>query len=73
MDYDSIFRAAIDRLHELWLRMTADADVGHKLHHRDIVHIALERLERDLDSPEKQDEIRNAVAVGLSNHCKQAV
>ncbi len=38
----------VDRLHELWLRLSDAEGVGAKLHHRDIVGVALRRLERDL-------------------------
>ena len=40
----------VDRLHELWLRLSDAEGVGSKLHHRDIVGVALRRLERDLSS-----------------------
>jgi hypothetical protein len=38
----------VDRLHELWLRLSDADEVGSQLHHRDIVGVALRRLERDL-------------------------
>jgi amino acid transporter len=38
----------VDRLHDLWLRLSNTEGVGAKLHHRDIVGVALRRLERDL-------------------------
>ena len=38
----------VDRLHDLWLRLSDAEGVGAKLHHRDIVRVALRRLERDL-------------------------
>src|SRR5262249_16846550 len=38
----------LDRLHELWLRL-AEKGFGSKLHHRDVVGVALRRLERDLN------------------------
>jgi amino acid transporter len=37
----------VDRLHEIWLKLSET--VGSKLHHRDVVGIALRRLERELD------------------------
>jgi hypothetical protein len=45
----------VDRLHGLWLRLTQAEGVGSKLHHRDIVGIALRRLEQELKggSPDK--------------------
>ncbi len=39
----------VDRLHELWLRLTEDESIGARLHHRDVVGVALRRLERELD------------------------
>ena len=38
----------VDRLHELWLRLSDNEAVGSRLHHRDIVGLALRRLEKDL-------------------------
>jgi nucleotide-binding universal stress UspA family protein len=48
----------LDRLHALWLKLTAD-EFSSKLHHRDVVGVALQRLERDL-----QDSTRHQEAVG---------
>lgn len=39
----------VDLLHRLWLNLSGQPGVGSKLHHRDIVGMALRRLERDLD------------------------
>ncbi|HWB99130.1 MAG TPA: hypothetical protein VG672_20620, partial [Bryobacteraceae bacterium] len=38
----------LDRVHELWLRLAEE--LGSRLHHRDVVGLALRRLERDLSS-----------------------
>jgi hypothetical protein len=38
----------LDRLHDLWRRLSESEGIGSKLHHRDIVGVALRRLERDL-------------------------
>ena len=38
----------VDLLHSIWLRMTESAK-GSRLHHRDVVGLALRRLQRDLD------------------------
>jgi hypothetical protein len=46
------------RLHELWLRL-ADAGFGSKLHHRDVVGVALRRLERDLSNQEREQVIED--------------
>jgi amino acid transporter len=44
----------LHRAHELWLRL--QEDFGHQLHHRDVVGVALRRLERDLGS-DRRDEV----------------
>jgi amino acid transporter len=44
----------VDRLHDLWLRLSGDDRLGSKLHHRDVVGIALRRLEEDLSSEEHE-------------------
>jgi hypothetical protein len=41
----------VDRLHELWLRLSESGRLGSKLHHRDVVGLALRRLEKDLEGP----------------------
>ena len=60
----------VNLLHRLWLRMS-DQREGHKVHHRDLVSLALRRLERDvakgedvgselqtlLDKPNKLDSL----------------
>ncbi len=51
----------VDRLHDIWLRLTASEGFGSNLHHRDVVGAALRALERDLESPRRAqvlDEIR---------------
>jgi amino acid transporter len=45
----------VDRLHNLWLRLSEGRGVGSKLHHRDIVGLALERLEQELDSHKRSE------------------
>jgi len=44
----------VDRLHALWLKLSVNG--GRGIHHRDVVSLALERLEHDLDAV--PDEIR---------------
>jgi hypothetical protein len=39
----------VDRLHKIWLRLSENPEVGCKIHHRDIVGLALRRLENELD------------------------
>src|SRR5574341_646172 len=46
----------VDRLHELWLGLADQGGFGAKLHHRDVVGVALRRLEKDL-SNERNAEV----------------
>jgi len=39
----------VDRLHRIWLRLCTHSNVGSRLHHRDVVGVALRRLEEDLE------------------------
>ena len=43
----------VDRLHELWLVLSAEELAGSKLHHRDVVGAALRRLESELEGPRR--------------------
>ncbi len=38
----------LDRLHELWLQLSEDSRFGSNLHHRDVVGVALRRMQRDV-------------------------
>ncbi|MCW5982807.1 MAG: APC family permease [Bryobacteraceae bacterium] len=49
----------VDRLHELWLELTERAGFGSRLHHRDVVGVALRRLESDLDGAGRAEVIEN--------------
>jgi hypothetical protein len=57
----------IDRLHDMWLRLSAQANLGSKLHHRDVIGLALRRLAGDLDSG-KRDEIVGALERDIQEH-----
>jgi hypothetical protein len=57
----------LDRLHSLWLRLT-DGTFGSKLHHRDVLGVALQRLERDLDSGSRRDEALGDIESELRHH-----
>ncbi len=48
----------LDRLHDLWLRLSED-HFGSKLHHRDVIGAALRRLEKDLESERRGDCIED--------------
>jgi amino acid transporter len=43
----------VDLLHNIWLRLTEQEGVGSKLHHRDVVGVALQRLEEELSTSER--------------------
>src|SRR5262249_16188171 len=49
----------IDLVHELWLELSDD--FGSKLHHRDVVGVALRRMARELRSTDRNDVIRDVV------------
>ncbi len=54
----------IDLLHRLWLELS-ERGLGPKLHHRDVIRVALRRLDKDLQSRqagEVVDELRDEVA-----------
>ena len=38
----------VDLLHDLWLELSEHQELGSKLHHRDVVGVALRRLQRDM-------------------------
>ncbi len=51
----------LDRLHDIWLELSENEGFGAKLHHRDVVGMALRRLQRDLTGERHQevvDELR---------------
>ncbi len=47
----------IEMLHSLWLRLS-EKGLGYKLHHRDVVRVALRRLEADLQSDNAKEVLR---------------
>jgi len=49
----------VDRLHDLWRRLSGEDGIGSRLHHRDIVGVALRRLERDLSEGERDQVLRD--------------
>jgi len=55
----------IDRLHNLWLRLTGE--YGSKLHHRDVIGLALQRLELEFEGRNK-DEILAQVEQFVQKH-----
>jgi hypothetical protein len=58
----------LERLHELWLELTR-GEFGSKLHHRDVIGVALQRLERDLhESSERRGEAMVDIEAELRHH-----
>jgi hypothetical protein len=47
----------LDLLHTLWLNLS-DKGPGYKLHHRDVVRVALRRLEAELKSPNAKEVLK---------------
>jgi nucleotide-binding universal stress UspA family protein len=45
----------VDRLHRIWLRLCANSGIGSRLHHRDVIGVALRRLEQELDGSARRD------------------
>ena len=54
------------RLHELWLQLSQDK-FGSRLHHRDVVGVALRRMEQDL-AGEKRSDLLTAIEHELEEH-----
>ena len=51
----------VDRLHGIWLALSDDEKMGAKLHHRDVVGLALRRLEREVEGEDRErilDDLR---------------
>lgn len=57
----------VAKLHNLWLKLSADEAIGSKLHHRDVVGLALRRLEEELDGPEREQLLRE-LNEGIREH-----
>ncbi|MCX6609589.1 MAG: APC family permease [Acidobacteria bacterium] len=48
----------VDLLHEIWLKLSSDEQLGSRLHHRDIVGIALRRLDEEIDKSGKEEVVK---------------
>jgi hypothetical protein len=57
----------VDKLHDIWLRLSGEEKLGSKLHHRDIVGYALRRLESELNSSQ-HDEILQQINLEVRDH-----
>jgi len=50
----------VDLLHDIWLKLSKAESLGARLHHRDVVGVALRRLQKDLTT-EERDGVINAI------------
>jgi hypothetical protein len=57
----------VDLVHQLWLNL-ADRQFGAKLHHRDVIGVALQRLARDLKDPVAADHVVEELHEELTQH-----
>lgn len=57
----------LDRLHGLWLRLS-EGEFGSRLHHRDVLGVALQRLERDLENEARKPEAMTDIESELRQH-----
>ena len=48
----------VDRLHDLWLKLSDEKVLGSKLHHRDVIGFALRQLEADLEGPARSEVLK---------------
>ncbi len=58
----------VDRLHQLWLRLADETSLGSKLHHRDVVGVALRALEQNLDGAAREEMVKLVVAESALPH-----
>ena len=49
----------VDLLHKIWLELCDCTELGSRLHHRDVVGIALRRLEKDLNSERRMNAVQD--------------
>ncbi len=61
----------VDRLHKLWLRLTSETSLGSKLHHRDVVGVALRSLEEKLDSSEREHVVELLIQESRLPHAEE--
>jgi hypothetical protein len=47
----------VDLLHDIWLKLSQTESLGSRLHHRDVVGVALRRLQGQLSGEQKQDVV----------------
>lgn len=44
----------LDLLHEIWLKLSSEEQFGSRLHHRDVIGLALNRLQEDLSTADRE-------------------
>jgi hypothetical protein len=49
----------VDLLHDIWLGVSESSGLGARLHHRDIVGVALRRLQKDLEGERRSNAIED--------------
>ena len=47
----------VDLLHDIWLKLSESEQLGSRLHHRDIVGVALRRLRKDLENSDRDQVV----------------
>jgi hypothetical protein len=50
----------VDLLHDIWLKLSESEELGSRLHHRDVVGLALRRLQKDLAQNDRDHVIEEA-------------
>jgi hypothetical protein len=45
----------LDRAHEIWLKLSEN--FGSRLHHRDVIGVALRRLQKDLEDERREEAL----------------
>lgn len=48
----------VDRLHDIWLSLSSEERFGSRLHHRDVVGLALRRLEDDIAGADREQVVK---------------
>jgi hypothetical protein len=47
----------VELLHDIWLKLSESEQLGARLHHRDIVGVALRRLRKDLEQVDRDQVV----------------
>jgi amino acid transporter len=58
----------LDRLHQLWLRLSGEPEIGSRLHHRDVVGLALARLNQELEGERKSEILAEVEKLARKRH-----